>query len=83
MSECQSYRIQYFALLREHAGRTEETVDSEAATAAALYAEIGQRYGFPLELPCMRVAVNGQFVPMETQLSSGDLVVFIPPIAGG
>lgn len=31
----------------------------------------------------LRVAINEEYTSMETELSDGDEVVFIPPVAGG
>lgn len=75
--------IQYFALLREQRGRTEETIETAAATPNALYAELRERHGFTLPGERVRAAVNGAFVPGDSALHAGDTVVFIPPVAGG
>lgn len=75
--------IQYFALLREQAGRSEETVATHAATAADLFAELHARHGFSLTRDRLKVAVNGEFADWSRRLASGDSVVFIPPVAGG
>ena len=41
-------KIQYYALMREQAGRSEETIETAAATPADLYSELKARYGFTL-----------------------------------
>ena len=41
-------KIQYYALMREQAGRSEETLETTAATPADLYSELKARYGFTL-----------------------------------
>lgn len=76
-------RVRYYALLREQAGRGQEELDSGAADAAALYAELRARYGFRLEREQLRVAVNGEFSEWSRVLAEDDEVVFIPPVAGG
>lgn len=76
-------RVQYFALLREQAGRSEEGVQTSAATPAALYQELRSRHGFTLTREQLKVAVNGEFSDWSRPLSAGDAVVFIPPVAGG
>jgi len=76
-------RLQYYALLREVAGRATETVDTESTTPAALYAELVARHGFSLPASRLRVAVNAAFCDWERPLADGDEVVFIPPVAGG
>jgi molybdopterin-guanine dinucleotide biosynthesis protein A len=75
--------IQYFALLREQAGRSEETLETLAATPADLYAELNARYGFTLSREQLKVAVNSEFSAWSRRLAAGDAVVFIPPVAGG
>jgi molybdopterin converting factor subunit 1 len=77
------YTLQYFAVLREQARCREETVITEAATPAALYAELQTRHGFHLAAGFLRVAVNDEFADWQSSLRDGDRVVFIPPVAGG
>lgn len=76
-------RLQYYALLREQAGRQSETVETKAATPAVLYAELARRHGFRLPASQLRVAVNAAFSNWDRELRDGDEVVFIPPVAGG
>jgi molybdopterin-guanine dinucleotide biosynthesis protein A len=75
--------VQYYALLREQAGRREEPLTSSAATARELYAELAARYPFSLTPEVLRVAINAEFAEWSTLLKDGDAVVFIPPVAGG
>jgi len=75
--------IQYFALLREQAGRSQETVTSDAADARALYAELSATRGLKLRPEQLRVAINETFADWSQSLSEGDTVVFLPPVAGG
>lgn len=75
--------IQYFALMREQAGRSEEKLETLAATPAELYAELTLRYGFTLSREQLKVAVNSEFSDWSQRLATGDAVVFIPPVAGG
>ena len=76
-------RIRYFAILREERGREEEALITGAASAAELYDELRERFSFSLSAERLRVACNGDFVPWSHPLRHGDLVVFIPPVAGG
>jgi molybdopterin converting factor small subunit len=76
-------RLHYYALLREQAGRSSETVDTTAATPAVLYIELAARHGFRLPASQLRVAVNAAFSDWDRALADGDEVVFIPPVAGG
>ncbi len=75
-------RIEYFAILREHAGRQREDLATSATTLRELYAELHDRYRFPA-LGQVKVAVNDEFRDWSAALHDGDLVVFIPPVAGG
>jgi molybdopterin-guanine dinucleotide biosynthesis protein A len=76
-------KIQYFALMREQSGRSEETLETLASTPADLYAELKARYGFTLPREQLKVAVNSEFASWSRRLAAGDAVVFIPPVAGG
>ena len=76
-------KIQYYALMREQAGRSEETLETSAATPADLYVELAARYGFTLSREQLKVAVNSEFSDWSRQLAANDAVVFIPPVAGG
>ena len=75
--------VRYFAMLREQAGRSSETLQTEAATPADLYEELRQRRGLTLKPEFLRVAVNDEFGDWHLRLSDGDTVVFLPPVAGG
>jgi molybdenum cofactor guanylyltransferase len=76
-------KIQYYALMREQAGRSEETLETWAPTPAELYRELAARYGFTLSREQLKVAVNSEFSDWSRRLNMGDAVVFIPPVAGG
>jgi molybdopterin-guanine dinucleotide biosynthesis protein A len=76
-------KIQYYALMREQAGRSEETLQTSATTPADLYAELAARYGFTLSREQLKVAVNSEFSDWSRKLAANDAVVFIPPVAGG
>jgi molybdopterin converting factor subunit 1 len=76
-------KVQYYALMREQAGRSEETLETSAATPSDLYGELIARYGFTLTREQLKVAVNSEFCDWSRALAAGDAVVFIPPVAGG
>jgi molybdopterin-guanine dinucleotide biosynthesis protein A len=76
-------RVQYYALLREQAGRSTETLQTRARTPRDLYNELRARYPFTLPPEMLRVAVNAEFGDWSQPLAAGDAVVFIPPVAGG
>jgi molybdopterin converting factor subunit 1 len=75
--------VQYFAILREQRGLTQEEFATAASTPAALYDELRARHGFTLPAERVRAAVNDEFVASAAPLRDGDRVVFIPPVAGG
>ena len=74
---------QYFAVFREQAGKRSETLTTQATTAAELYAELQQRYGFALQPTQLKVAINNEFTAWDSPLKQNDVVTFIPPVAGG
>jgi molybdopterin synthase sulfur carrier subunit len=78
-----TYRVLYFASLRDRVGREEEVVAATAGDVSALYAELRERHGFTMPQEKLRVAVNGEFAGWERALNDGDEVVFIPPVSGG
>ncbi len=75
--------VQYYALLREQAGRRDEAITTTATTPRELYAELAGRYPFSLAADVLRVAINSEFGDWSAPLKDGDAVVFIPPVAGG
>ena len=83
MADSLKINVQYFALLREQAGRSSESLITAAATPRELYQELRQRYPFSLAPEMLRVAVNSEFGDWSQPLQEGDSVVFIPPVAGG
>ena len=75
--------IRYYAILREQAGRSEESLDTDATTPAALFEQLKTRYPFTLNASQLKVAINTEFREWTAMLKDGDNVVFIPPVAGG
>lgn len=82
-SDPMQIKVQYYAILREQAGRSEETVATAARTPRDLYAELQRRHPFSLDADSLRVAINAEFSDWTQPLAEGDAVVFIPPVAGG
>lgn len=76
-------KVQYYALLREQAGRREEAIETAAGNPAELYDELKARHRFSLARDMLRVAINTEFADWTRPLRDGDAVVFIPPVAGG
>lgn len=75
--------VHYYAILREQAGRSAETLATSAATPAELYAELVDRHGLHLAREHLKVAINDEFGAWDAPLAENDTVVFIPPVAGG
>lgn len=78
-----SLTVEYYAQLREQAGHGRQTIDSDADSLAALYAQLKKQHGFRLDTAQLRVAVNAEFSDWQQPLTEGSVVVFIPPVAGG
>ena len=78
-----NYRLLYFASLCDAAGRSRESVASDARDALALYSELAARHGFTSKPERLRVAVNGEFSEWHRPLADGDEVAFLPPVSGG
>lgn len=83
LSRMPRIHVQYFAILREQRGATEDTLDTRATTPGALYEELRATHRFTLPAERIRAAVNDEFVAATAPLRDGDRVVFIPPVAGG
>ena len=76
-------RVQYYALLREQAGRSEETLDTAARTPRELYDELQPRYPFTLAAGDAARGGEHRVRRLDAAAADGDAVVFIPPVAGG
>ncbi|TXK62220.1 MoaD/ThiS family protein [Alkalisalibacterium limincola] len=75
--------LQYFASLRDRTGVANESVTTDAATLAELYAQCDEshRLGWPIEK--LRVACDGEFAQWSDPVHDGARVAFIPPVSGG
>lgn len=83
MKNMKKLRVDYFAQLRELAGKSSELRETGHETAGPLYEELRVAYGFPFTPSQLRVAVNDAFVPWDHPLAENDVIVFIPPVTGG
>jgi molybdopterin converting factor subunit 1 len=75
--------IQYYAVLKEQRGKSEETLTTTAETARDLYEHLRGSHGLSLSADRLRVAINNEFADWDQRLADSDKVVFIPPVAGG
>lgn len=73
----------YFAALRDAAGTSMESVETDAADLRALYAEAQARHQLPFPQRQLRVAVDDAFARWEDPVREGAEVAFIPPVSGG
>lgn len=70
-------------MLREQAGRSEESLETQSETPLALYAQLRDLQRINIDVRLLRAVVNERYVEMDQPLRDGDRVVFIPPVAGG
>ena len=78
-----SLTVRYFAMFREHAGVTEETLELEAATARDVFEATRTRHGSHEPLGHCKVAINEAMADWDSPVSDGDTVLLFPPVAGG
>jgi molybdopterin synthase sulfur carrier subunit len=76
--------VHYFAMLREKAGTSQESVQvSSTMSYADLYRLLAHKHQFKLSLQEIQVAVNDEFTDLNDSISKNAKIVFIPPVAGG
>jgi sulfur-carrier protein len=80
-------QLRYFAAIREALGTGSEAVDTQAATLAALRAELVARGGAYSDVlapgRAVRVALNQAMSEESAPLTEGAEVGFFPPVTGG
>ena len=80
-------QLRYFASIREAIGTGSETVETAAATLAALRDELIARGGAHAEAlargRAVRVSLNQTMADESTALADGAEVAFFPPVTGG
>ncbi len=75
--------VRYFAMFREHAGVSEETLSLDVATAAEVFAATRDRHGSTEPNAHCKVAINDVMASWESPVSEGDTLLLFPPVAGG
>ncbi|MGL1933452.1 MAG: MoaD/ThiS family protein [Fibrobacterales bacterium] len=75
--------INYFALLKNATNKTDETLSGGFVNTTELFEFIKEKYSFEFPLDMFRVALNDDFVEHGTTITTGDKIVFIPPVCGG
>ncbi len=75
--------IKYYAILRELANQNNEIIETKSKTAFELFNELDKKYNFNLDISDLKVAINEEYSDFSTTLKDNDVIVFIPPVAGG
>ena len=76
-----SITVKYFAVLREQAGKAEDTIDFEKGMTIV---DVWKKTMSEDEIPAkIKVAVNLEYSRTETKLNDGDEVAFFPAVTGG
>ena len=75
--------VRYFALFREHAGLSEETLQMDAATAMDVFEKTRSRHQSSEPSGHCKVAINDEMAEWDAPVSDGDTVLLFPPVAGG
>ena len=75
-------KINYFASLREEVGRGEDAINSDeiSLTAEKVWVLATGQECLPDKV---LVAVNQEYVDLDTGVVDGDEVAFFPPVTGG
>lgn len=77
-------KVVYFASLREESKLSEESIELESGKSVAdLYELLKQKHNFSLDISKVKMAINDEYVDVNSELKDGNEVVFIPPVAGG
>ena len=83
MSNNLTVTVLYFASLAEQAGIDEEILTTSHYYLNDIYSYLLDKYDFNLTQDELAVAVNHQIAKWQTKVSNGDIIAFIPPVAGG
>jgi len=75
--------VHWFAAYREATGTESETVETTAASARELFAEMESRHPKLTAFRTALVAINDDITDWASPVRAGDRVLFFPPVAGG
>ena len=75
--------VRYFALFREQAGISEETLELDVETARDVFEQTRGRYGSSEPRGHCKVAINDELAQWSSPVRDGDTVLLFPPVAGG
>ena len=83
MSTTKHLEILYFARLAESAGKDEDRITFDGDSLTELYQFLTDKYQFKLPQQKIAVAINHEITNWNAPIQDGDVVAFIPPVAGG
>ncbi len=76
-----SIKVRYFASLKDYVGRGEDELSTSASMSAR---DAWQRLNPNLTMPDnVLVAVNMDYMNLDTEVCDGDELAFFPPVTGG
>lgn len=75
--------VLYFASLAEATGIDEEVIQTTSDKLEDIYKYLKIKYDFMLDQSQLAVAINHQISDWQSPVASGDVIAFIPPVAGG
>lgn len=75
--------VKYFAMFREHAGVSDETLELDVATALDVFEQTAARHGSSEPAGHCKVAINDEMADWTASVKDGDVVLLFPPVAGG
>ena len=80
-------QVLYFSWLRERVGTASERIETGAATARELVAELvarDERYALAFaDVSAVRVAVDQEMADLDTPIGGAREIAFFPPVTGG
>jgi len=76
-------KVLYFAQLGAQAGRSEETLTTDATQVSEMFADCQAAYQWTLPVDRVRFARNEEFCQGDEALADGDVIAIMPPMSGG
>ena len=76
-------KVRYFAMFRENAGRSEESLQLDGDTTRDVFEATRDRHGSSEPMGHCKVAINDEMADWSSVVSDGDTVLLFPPVAGG
>lgn len=78
-----SLHILYFASLAEQAGIDTESINTDIDNLSQLYQFLKDQHCFSLTQSQLAIAINHHIKDWNEPICDGDVIAFIPPVAGG